>query len=109
MALSEIMHRITGREPRMWGAGIVGYGSYHYRYASGHEGDACWVGFAARKSDISVYIFSFAERDRLLATLGKYKTGKACLYIKRLADINIAVLKELIAGSVAYIRGLYPE
>jgi hypothetical protein len=110
MAIIEIMRRVTKEEPKMWGAGIVGFGSYHYKYESGHEGDACLVGFASRKGDISLYIMSgFEGRERLLTELGKHKTGKACLYIKRLSDIQIPVLEKLVSESVALIRRRYPE
>lgn len=109
MAITVLMRRVTKEEPKMWGAGIVGFGSYHYKYESGHEGDACLVGFASRKGDISLYIMSgFESRERLLAELGKHKTGKACLYIKRLSDVQIPVLEKLISESVAHIRRRYP-
>ena len=102
MTITEIMQHVTGEEPKMWGTSIVGFGSYHYKYESGHEGDACLVGFASRKSDISIYIMSvFEGRERLLAELGKHKTAKACLYIKRLSDIQIPVLEKLVAESFA--------
>jgi hypothetical protein len=105
MAITDVMRRITKQEPRMWGASIVGFGSYHYKYESGHQGDSCLVGFASRKSDITLYISSgFASRERLLAQLGKHKTGKACLYIKRLSDIKLSVLEELVSESVAHTR-----
>jgi hypothetical protein len=110
MAIAEIMRRVTKEEPRMWGTSIVGFGSYHYKYESGHEGDSCVVGFASRKSDISVYIRSgFESRERLLAELGKHKMGKACLYIKRLSDIQIPVLEKLVSESVTQVRRHYPE
>ncbi|HEX3527129.1 MAG TPA: DUF1801 domain-containing protein [Thermoanaerobaculia bacterium] len=105
MALTEVMRRVTNEEPRMWGSSIVGFGSYHYKYESGHEGDSCLVGFASRKGDISLYVMTgFESRERLLAELGKHKTGKACVYIKRLSDIKIPVLEELVADSVAHVR-----
>jgi hypothetical protein len=110
MALTEILQRATKEDPRMWGASIVGFGSYHYKYASGHEGDACLVGFASRKSDISLYISSAVEsRESLLAELGKYKSGKACLYIKRLSDIKVPILEKLILGTVVERRQRYPD
>jgi hypothetical protein len=109
-AIIEIMSRVTGKEPRMWGSSIVGFGSYHYKYESGHEGDTCLVGFASRKGDISIYISSgFDRREALLADLGKHKTGKACLYIKRLSDIRVPVLEKLVAETVAERRRRYLE
>ena len=103
--VATMMRRATGEAPRMWGERIVGFGSYHYRYASGHEGDAPIVGFSPRKQDLTLYVLSdFAEKEELLARLGKHKTGKSCLYVKRLADVDIAVLEELVDASVAHQR-----
>ena len=101
-ALAKLMTQATKQPPKMWGTSIVGFGSYHYKYASGHEGDTCLTGFASRKSDISVYIMgSFPGHDELLAKLGKHKMGKACLYIRKLSDVDLRVLEKLIVGSVA--------
>lgn len=109
-ALAALMKRVTGCTPKMWGAGIVGFGSYHYEYASGHSGDACLVGFSSRKGDISVYLMPGFERaDALFAALGRHRRGKACLYIRRLADVQLSVLEELVARSCAETRRLYPE
>ena len=92
----------------MWGTGIVGFGSYHYRYDSGREGDSCLTGFASRKGDISVYLMAdFPQRDALLARLGKHKIGKACLYIRKLSDIDASVLEQLVQGSVAQVQRIY--
>ena len=105
------MKKATGCEPTLWGTSIVGFDSYHYKYASGHEGDACVVGFSSRKGDISIYLtvgHDNAEKQALLAQLGKHKTGKACLYIKRLADVQLPVLEKLILQSVAEIKRRYP-
>ena len=103
--LVKVMKRVTGAKPVMWGPSIVGFGSYHYKYASGHEGDACLVGFAPRKTDLSIYIMSgFAGRETLLKKLGKHKSAKACLYIKKVADIDLAVLEELVRSSVDDIK-----
>jgi len=101
--LAAIMKRITGCRPKMWGTSIVGFGSYHYKYDSGHEGDMCVVGFSSRKADISVYLVSgqAAKTKELLAQLGKHTTGKACLYLKRLSDIKRPILERLVAQSVA--------
>ena len=101
--------RVTGAPPQMWGPSIVGYGSYTYTYASGHSGDACLVGFAVRAKKLVVYLnVEDAEQSALLARLGKHKMGKACLYFKRLADLDAGVLEALIAGSVAEIKRRYP-
>ena len=92
----------------MWGSSIVGFGSYHYRYESGREGDSCATGFSSRKTDISVYLTaSFPGQEALLARLGKHKMGKACLSIRRLSDIEIGVLEQLVAGSVEAVRERY--
>lgn len=106
--LIALMQEITGQPPKMWGPSIVGFGSYHYRYASGHEGDAATAGFSPRKQNLTIYIApGFAAYGDLLAKLGKYKVSKSCLYVKRLADIDLAVLRELIARSVRDILALY--
>jgi hypothetical protein len=107
--LARLMSGVTRQPPRMWGAGIVGFGSYHYRYESGREGDAPLTGFAARKGDISVYLVTgFEGREALLARLGRHKTGKACLYVRRLSDVDMQVLEQLVAGSVEQMRKRYP-
>ena len=107
-ALVEMMSRITGAPATMWGAGIVGFGSYHYRYESGREGDAPLAGFSSRKGDISVYLMpGFEGQETRLARLGRHKTGKACLYLRKLADADLAVLEELIDSSVADMRQRY--
>ncbi len=104
IALVEIMRQITNEEPKMWGPSIIGFGSYHYKYESGHEGDCCQVGFSPRKSDLTLYIMAgFENRDELLKSLGKHKIGKACLYIKKLEDVHLPTLKKLIRESVKYI------
>lgn len=106
MALCE---RVTKEPPRMWGPSIVGYGSYTYRYESGHSGQACLVGFAIRGRDLVVYIYAEgAEQAALLARLGKHKMGKSCLYFKRLTDLDVEVLEALVANSVADIKRHYP-
>jgi len=107
--LVELMSRITKSDPVMWGPSIVGFSSYHYKYASGHEGDSCLLGFASRKPDISVYVVSgFEGVQPILDELGKYKAAKGCLYIRRLSDINLAALEELLVHSVTETRKLYP-
>lgn len=108
-AVAAMMAEVTGSEPRLWGSSIVGFGSYHYRYASGREGDFMLAGFAPRKRALTLYIMAgFAKYADLLARLGKHTTGKSCLYIKRLADVDQAVLRELVTRSVRYIRQKYP-
>ncbi|CAN5158937.1 hypothetical protein BH09BAC1_BH09BAC1_12920 [soil metagenome] len=99
-ALIAIMQEIAGEPAKMWGPSIIGFGQYHYKYASGHEGDAPLLGFSPRKANISLYLsIGFADREPLLAKLGKHKAAKACLYIKRLSDVDEQVLRELIIKS----------
>ncbi|KQQ87376.1 DUF1801 domain-containing protein [Massilia sp. Leaf139] len=106
--LAALMERITGAPAVMWGPSIVGFGSYHYRYASGREGDAPLAGFAARKGDISIYLScDDAARAPLLARLGRHKMAQACLYVRKLADIDLAVLEELVRESIATTTALY--
>lgn len=104
LALLKMMEEITGQPPKMWGPSIIGFGTYHYKYASGREGDFLAVGFSPRKSALSIYIMSgFTEYDELMQKLGKFTTGKSCLYVKQLSDIQLDVLKELILKSYLYI------
>ncbi len=99
--LIEVMQQATRSEPKMWGASIIGFGSYHYKYASGREGDWFLTGFSPRKQNLTLYIMSgFDEYDVLLKKLGKHTTGKSCLYIKRLADVDMKALRELVTKSV---------
>lgn len=110
-ALAALMQRATGCPPVMWGSSIVGFDRYRYRYASGHEGESCVVGFSPRKGDLSVYLLAGYEDEAttaLLARLGRHKHGKACLYIRRLADVDQAVLQELVNRSVAETRRRWP-
>ncbi len=101
-ALARMMTKVTKEKPKMWGTSIVGFGSYHYKYESGHEGDSCLVGFSSRKGDLSVYLVAtFPGSDELFARLGRHKRGKACLYLRKLADVDLKVLEQLIAGSFA--------
>jgi len=100
-AVRAMMQRATGCAPRMWGASIVGFGKYAYTYASGRTGEWMLTGFSPRKNDLTLYIMpGFTRYDALMARLGKHKTGKSCLYLKRLADVDTAVLEELITASV---------
>ena len=108
LELMELLQDITGETPKMWGPSIVGFGNYHYKYASGHEGDAPVLGFSPRKSAISLYIYSDTEKNQALLTqFGKFKQGKACIYINKLSDIDIAILKELCVESIRYIDAHY--
>lgn len=108
--LLKIIQEVTRFEPKMWGTAIIGFGSYHYKYASGHEGDAPLVGFSPRKDAISVYLYSsFENKDILLSKFGKYKAGKGCIYIKKLADIDLEILKQMISTSVNELQKLYPS
>jgi len=108
--LVQLMQDTTGFDAVMWGPAIVGFGQYHYRYDSGREGDMCLVGFSSRKTDISVYLLAEDEQQQqLLAQLGKHKMGKSCLSVRRLSDIQLPVLQQLIAGSVQAIRLRYPD
>jgi hypothetical protein len=107
--LATLMRRLTGHRARMWGDSIVGFGKYHYRYASGREGDWALVGFSPRKQNLAVYIMpGFEPFAALMKKLGNYKTGKSCLYIKTLADVDETVLEKLILGSVQLMRERYP-
>jgi len=108
--LVALMRRVVQQEPRMWGPSIVGFGSYHYKYPSGHEGDSALTGFAVRGSELVVYIApGFEGRDVLLARLGKHKTGKVCVYIRRVANVDLKVLETLVARSVADTKRRYPQ
>ncbi|WP_129794108.1 DUF1801 domain-containing protein [Sphingosinicella sp. CPCC 101087] len=105
-----MMERVSGEPARMWGPAIVGFGTYHYRYASGHEGDMCRIGFSPRAKELVLYLSSDAPRHQaLMDRLGRHRTGKSCLYIKRLADVDECVLEALVAESLDHMRGRYPE
>lgn len=102
--LIELMQKWTDSEPKMWGPSIIGFGNYHYKYASGHEGDAPVIGFSPRKAAFSLYVYSDTEKSKvLLPNLGKFKMSKACIYVKKLSDIDIAILQELCMESIKYI------
>lgn len=106
--IAAMMRKATGCRARMWGSSIVGYGQYHYKYASGREGDWALVGFSPRKQNLAVYIMpGFASFTPLMKKLGKYKTGKSCLYLNKLDDVDESVLEKLIAESVKLMRKRY--
>lgn len=107
--VARMMRKATGKAPKMWGPSIVGFDQYHYKYESGHEGDACLIGFSPRKRELTLYIMSgFSREQALMKKLGKFKTGKACLYIKRLTDVDLGVLQQLFDRCVTYMRAKYP-
>ena len=107
--IAKMMQEATGEKPQMWGANMIGFGSYRYKYASGREGDWFVTGFSPRKANLSLYLMAgFSGFEKLLAKLGKHKTGKACLYIKKLDDIDETVLRKLIKESVAHVRKTRP-
>lgn len=106
--LLEIMTRLSGEEPKMWGASLIGFGDYHYKYDSGREGDWFRVGFASRKANMAIYIISGFERyPKTMARLGKFKTGVSCLYVNRLSNIDLDVLEELITANMKYMAETY--
>lgn len=112
-AIDTLLRRVTGEEPRMWGPSMIGYGQYHYRYDSGHEGDAMRIGFAPRKAELVLYVLGVdrerqAEEDALLAQLGKHRVGKCCLYIRRLDQVDMAVLEQLAMLSWQTMAKRYP-
>lgn len=107
-AIRQVMERVTGEPAVMWGSSIVGFGTYHYRYESGREGDWALTGFSPRKKDTSVYLMaSGPDQAGLLDQLGRHKMGKSCLYIRKLSDIDLGVLEKLITGSVNEVRRRY--
>ncbi len=108
--LLDIFTETTGYKAKMWGPSIIGFGKYHYKYESGHEGDAPLVGFSPRKARISLYFATGdPKREELLDSFGKHKAGKACVYINKVADIDVDILKKLIKQSVEFLQKLYPD
>jgi len=105
-ALRAMMERVTGEPAVMWGPSIVGFGSYHYRYASGHEGDAPRIGYSPRSANLVLYVGGFPEYQALLAKLGKHKSSKACLYLNKLADVDLSVLEEIVERTWAASEGV---
>ncbi|MEM6804623.1 MAG: DUF1801 domain-containing protein [Bacteroidota bacterium] len=107
--LLDMMKEITGMEPRMWGPSIIGYGSYHYKYESGHEGDAAILSFSPRKAKHVLYVLNnFEGQEALLEKLGKFKTGSVCLYVNKLADVDMEVLKEISTACFEHCKANYP-
>lgn len=109
-ALVKLMKDVSGFEPAMWGGSIVGFGKYHYKYDSGHEGDSCLTGFSPRKGNISIYANMYLEEDSpLMKKLGKFKNGKSCIYIKKMADIDQSILAKIIDKGIKGIKLKYPS
>lgn len=103
--LIELMSKWSGFEPKMWGPTIIGFGSYHYKYASGHEGDMPLIGFSPRKAEFSLYVYSPSEESKhLLDDFGKFKMGKACIYVKKMSDINIDTLEKMCKETIEYLN-----
>ena len=99
----ELMERVSGEPAKMWGPSIIGFGATHYRYESGREGDICRIGFSPRKAQLVFYLgTSFPGRDTMLTELGKHSTGKSCLYVKKLADVDLAVIERMVTASWAH-------
>jgi hypothetical protein len=107
-ALCKFMERITGEKPVLWGDAIIGFGSYHYKYASGREGDSCLTGFSPRKQNLAIYTNCYLEDNDLVRSLGKFKNGKSCLNVKKLADIDLVVLEKILVDSMKRITSMYP-
>ncbi|MDD2983914.1 MAG: DUF1801 domain-containing protein [Crocinitomicaceae bacterium] len=106
--LIKLMQDITGCEPKMWGPTIIGFGQYHYKYASGHEGDAPLLGFSPRKAEISLYVYTgLEEHEHLLENFGKFRKGKSCIYIKKLADIDQKELQKVMKETIQYLKSTY--
>lgn len=109
-AICDLLARVSGKPATLWGPSIIGFDQYHYRYESGREGDMCRIGFSPRKGQTVLYIIDgFPGHETLMQRLGKHKTGKSCLYIKRLADVDMEVLEELCRASLAVMEERYPN
>ena len=106
--LLKLMQNLTGFEPKMWGPTIIGFGAYHYKYESGHKGDAPLIGFSPRKKEFSLYVYTgLDEHEHLLQNLGKFRKGEACIYVKTLSDINRDELIKLIRVTISYLKSKY--
>ena len=108
-AVCAILEQATGFEPVMWGASIIGFGAYHYRYESGREGDAPLVGFSPRKANLVLYLAPGEDRADLLGRLGKHKAGAGCVYVNRLSDVDASVIAEMAQATVAVLKARYPD
>ncbi|HTR01293.1 MAG TPA: DUF1801 domain-containing protein [Candidatus Acidoferrum sp.] len=109
-AVAKLMRKITGKPPKMWGPSIVGFDQYHYQYDSGHEGDLCMLGFSPRGSALVLYLLvGFDGQEAMLKQLGKHKRGKGCLYINKLADVNMDVLEQMMRATYAWMQAKYPK
>lgn len=109
-ALLDLFGRVTALKPKMWGPSIIGYGRYHYKYESGREGESMLTGFSPRKQNLSIYImpgYRFGDMENKLSRLGKHKLGKSCLYINKLADVDLSVLEEIVLDGLEYMRENY--
>jgi len=104
-----MMERLTGEKPKMWGPSIVGFGKYRYKYESGREGEICITGFSPRKPNITLYVAGIEGQADLLTKLGKHKASKGCLYIKRLADVDMDILESLVKASIDFLKKKYPD
>ncbi|HCV52702.1 DUF1801 domain-containing protein [Exiguobacterium sp. FSL W8-0210] len=111
ITLRQFFEDVTGYEAVLWGSSLIGFGSYHYRYASGREGDSFYVGFSPRKTNLVLYLAlgEDAVSERLLASLGTYRRGKSCIYVKRLTDIDLGILREMIEHSIRTLKTMYPS
>ncbi len=107
--LLDFFKEVTGEEPVMWGGSIVGFGQYHYKYKTGREGDMLLAGFSPRKTSLTIYVLAGFGNEKIMSRLGTYKTGKSCLYVKKLSDIDLNVLKELTLFSINRINEIYPK
>ena len=109
-AVRTLLERVTGEPAKMWGPSIIGFGSYHYKYESGREGTMCRLGYSPRKAELVLYLTgTVSNQHEALTRLGKHKTGKGCLYIKKLADVDMGVLEELANASLTYMNATYPD
>lgn len=107
--LLAMMERLTGEEPRMWGPSIIGFGSYRYQYESGHQGEMCRIGFSPRKAELVLYVLDGnGDQSAQLARLGKHRTGKGCLYVRKLADVDADVIEELVRDKIDRMARAYP-
>ena len=110
LVMIDLIKKQSGHEPKMWGPSIIGFGKYHYKYDSGREGDGPLVGFSPRTSALTLYLSGqFEKRDELLGKLGKHKTDKGCIYIKKLSDISTTILEEMITNHIKHILEIYPD